>query len=105
MSGRLAAEGRELAAAVRYAAALPRFLRRRMNGDEARRRIRYGVERREEQFLNLLDRAVYRNPTSPYVPILRAAGAELGDVERLVREDGLEAALSRLGRGSERRGA
>jgi hypothetical protein len=96
VSGRLAAEGRELAAAVRYAAALPRFLRQRMSLGDARRRIRAGVERREEQFLDLLERAVYANPRSPYVPLLQAAGAELGDVERLVRQDGLEAALGRL---------
>nr|AXL05961.1 hypothetical protein A3J42_08560 [uncultured bacterium] len=96
MTGRLAAEGRELAAAARYAAALPGFLRRRTSLEESRSRIRDAVGRREEQFLDVLDRAVYGNPTSPYVPLLRAAGAELGDVERLVRADGLEAALGRL---------
>jgi hypothetical protein len=68
-----------------------------MSLDEARGRIRHGVERRDEQFLDVLERAVYGNPRSPYLPLLRAAGIEPGDARRLVQEDGLEAALRRLG--------
>ena len=96
MSRRLGAEGRELAAAARYAASLPAFLRRRMTLEECRGRIREGVARRDEQFLDVLERAVYGRPRSPYLPLLRAAGVELGDARRLVREDGLEPALRRL---------
>ena len=96
MKARLAAEGREVAAAVRYAAAVPRFVRGRTTLEECRRRIAAGVGRREDGFLDLLDRAVFRAPHSPYLPLLRAAGVEHGDVVGLVRGDGLEVALRRL---------
>jgi hypothetical protein len=94
--GRLAAERRELAAATRYAAALPAFLRRRLSLEECRQRIREGAAGREEQFLDVLERGVYGRPESPYMPLLRAAGVELGDAARLVRDVGLEPALGRL---------
>lgn len=53
---------------------------------------------RETRFLDLLDRAVYRQPTSPLLALLRHAGAGHGDVRKLVRDDGLEGALERLRR-------
>ena len=51
---------------------------------------------RESSFLALLERAVYAHPGSPYLPLLRAAGMELGDVRRLAAERGLEGALEEL---------
>jgi len=54
------------------------------------------LARREETFLAVVERAVYANPDNPYRLLLRAAGAELGDVFGLVREHGLEQALERL---------
>jgi hypothetical protein len=44
----------------------------------------------------VLERAVYRNPHSPYRLMLDAASIELRDVTRLVEEHGLEGALARL---------
>jgi len=46
--------------------------------------------------LSVVRRAVYDNPSSPYLPLLQYAGCEYGDVERMVRTDGLEPALGRL---------
>jgi hypothetical protein len=46
--------------------------------------------------LDLADRAIYRNPSSPYLPLLRLAGCEPGDLARLVEMEGVEGALARL---------
>jgi hypothetical protein len=81
---------------ARYARRLRSFVHETLTPEEARRRIREGLEAREERFLTLLELAVYRNPHSPYRLLLEATGAELGDVAALVRERGLEGALERL---------
>jgi hypothetical protein len=86
----------DLAVFVRYARRLPRFLRNTLTREEARRTIEQQLRAREESFLAILDRAVYRNDRSPYRGLLAAAGLVLGDVARLVREFGLEGALARL---------
>jgi hypothetical protein len=39
---------------------------------------------------------VYANPASPYRELLRLAGCEYGDLERLIARDGLEGALRQL---------
>ncbi len=51
------------------------------------------LERREEDFLDVVRRAVYEVPTSPYRALLQWAGCEYGDLVRAVRADGLEGAL------------
>ena len=43
-----------------------------------------------------MKRAVFGRPLSPYRALLQHAGCELGDLERLVRDDGLEGALRTL---------
>jgi hypothetical protein len=51
---------------------------------------------REAAFLDLLLRAVYRNPSSPYLTLLRKAGCAYGNVVELVGAEGLEGTLARL---------
>jgi len=58
--------------------------------------IRRRVENREANFLDLLRRAVYLNPRSPYSRMLKLAQCEYGDLEQSVRRDGLERALEAL---------
>ena len=79
-----------------YAAGLRAFVRTSISPDEARARIERQLHARAETFLDVLDRAVYRTAQSPYRPLLARAGVELGDVQALVRADGVEAALERL---------
>jgi hypothetical protein len=67
-----------------------------MSIEECRRRIRDGLARREENFLQLLEQAVYAHPRSPYRILLEHAGIELGDVAALVHADGVEETLERL---------
>lgn len=81
---------------ARYVRRLPEFLRTTVTPDEARRRVEEALRRREESFLGVLEHGVYANPRSPYRKLLEAAGAELGDVRRMVGELGLEPTLERL---------
>jgi hypothetical protein len=80
----------------RFVTGLPWFLRRRISVDEAWATFEHRLERREHNFLRLLEKGVYGHPRSPYLPLLRAARCELGDVQRLVREAGVEGTLRAL---------
>ncbi len=93
MPGSLRSEASTFA---RFTTALPRYLRNRMTPGEARARLTLALQDRERNFLNVLERGVYGNPASPYRPLLRRARIELGDVQNLVRNDGLESALGTL---------
>jgi hypothetical protein len=86
----------ELSAFARYARRLPGFLRSPIEPSEGRRRIRAWIDRREQSFLDVLERGVYANPGSPYLPLLDAAGIGLGDARTLIAERGLEGALGAL---------
>jgi hypothetical protein len=80
----------------RFAAGLRGYLKRPLTAaDCAAMRARQRASH-EESFLRILEQGVYGNPRSPYRRLLDHAGIELGDVTRLVREDGLEEALGRL---------
>ena len=96
MTSRAVSGARELGASAGFALSTPGFVRRTLTLDRSRELIRAGVEGREERFLTLLRGAVYARPSSPYLPLLRAAGAEFGDVAALVRGRGLEPALGQL---------
>jgi hypothetical protein len=88
----------DLRLAVRFARDLPRFLRHPVTLEEARATLARRRARRADDFLDLVRRAVYAQPGSPYRALLRCARCELGDLERLVRQDGVEAALGVLAR-------
>lgn len=69
------------------------FLRRPVDLAEARVVLQHRLARRHDDFLALVRDAVYAHPRSPYRALLAHAGCEPGDLERLVRREGLEAAL------------
>ncbi|MBA2448831.1 MAG: hypothetical protein H0V51_12475 [Chloroflexi bacterium] len=75
---------------------LPGFLRRPIDPEEARAILRRRLERRELDFLGVVKWAIYEHAGSPYRELLGLAGCEYGDLERLVREQGLEGALHSL---------
>lgn len=60
--------------------------------------VRRRREQRGDEFLALVRRSVYGHAASPYGWLLRRAGCEYGDLERLVRRDGPEGALGALQR-------
>ncbi|HEY7727908.1 MAG TPA: hypothetical protein VID50_05595, partial [Candidatus Eisenbacteria bacterium] len=72
------------------------MLRRPIQIEEARSALRRRLRQREADFLELARWGVYENPESPYHDLLRLAGCELGDLQRLVAQEGLEEALRRL---------
>lgn len=75
---------------------LNRFLQHRLTLDHAKQIVRDRMEHREENFLRLVERSVYGYPRSPYLPLLRMAGCEPGDLRALVKQKGLEDALRAL---------
>jgi hypothetical protein len=72
---------REALESARFLLALPRFLRRPLTVSQARQALQRRFERRADDFLELL-----------------SAGCEYGDLERLVRREGLDHALGILAR-------
>lgn len=81
---------------ARFFGGLPRFLRQRITPDDARRIVIERLNKREDNFLALLDAAIFSRPQSPYQFVLREARCERGDVRKLVTEDGVDAALEKL---------
>jgi hypothetical protein len=86
----------DLAVGARFLGSLPPFLRRRFGVEQAHSILHKRLERREDDFLALIGRAVYEQEDSPYRVILRSIGCEHGDLEYLVRREGVEGALRAL---------
>src|SRR5438046_2850977 len=81
---------------IRFARGLPGHFRLGLTRERAEAVIRERLADRGEHFLRLLERGVFGHSASPYLPLLKAAGCEFGDVAAMVRRDGLEAALDAL---------
>ncbi len=86
----------DASAAAVLSTALPRFLRHRLTFETSLAAQRYRLETREASWVAFVRAAVYGHPRSPYHRLLRRAGCELGDLERLARQEGLEGALRYL---------
>ena len=86
----------DLVRKLRFFVHLPAYLRNPLTIAEARSILRRRLEQREEDFLNLIKFAVFGNPTSPYRALLQQAGCEYGDIDRLVKQEGLEGGLLKL---------
>jgi hypothetical protein len=87
---------RDVLAGAGFVWALQGLLRRPIRLHEAQALVRHRLGSRAADFLALAQRTIFANPSSPYRTLLRIAGCEAGDLEALVRRDGLEAALSTL---------
>jgi hypothetical protein len=59
---------------ARFALGLRRFLNKTLTLEEARSVVCRRLEQRNENFVRIVDRAVYRNPRSPYLVLLKQAG-------------------------------
>lgn len=80
----------------RFVSGLRGFLQEPISIEACRRVIRERLDRRAESFIGLVTRAVYTQPDSPYGRLLRHAGIESGDLDRLVQAEGVEGALGHL---------
>lgn len=58
--------------------------------------VRRMIENREENFLYLMRRVVFNNPSNPYHSLFKWAGCTLADLEESVRKNGLEPTLESL---------
>lgn len=75
---------------------LPAYLRRPVTLDQARTRLAEGLRDRESLFLDKVRLDIFGYPERPYAQLMRCAGCEYGDIEALVRRDGLDATLHTL---------
>ena len=82
--------------AIRFASRLRRYVSTPVDALAARHEVRARLDRREAAFLELIAQAVYGRRESVYRRLVVHAGIELGDVEGLVKEHGLEGALAHL---------
>jgi hypothetical protein len=81
---------------ARFAIGLYGFMRNPTSLAAARASIRRQLAERETSFLDVMKRAVYARPDSPYLRLLRHAGIGLGDLEAMVASYGLRATLQSL---------
>jgi hypothetical protein len=81
---------------LKFVGDVVQFLRHPITLTEAHATIRQRLAERESDFLHLARRAIYGLPNSAYLELLRLIGCEFGDLERLVRQEGLEQALQSL---------
>jgi hypothetical protein len=80
----------------RFACGLRNFLRHTINLEEARFIVQQRLMEREINFLRLITKGIYGYPRSPYLPLLKLAQVELGDIKTMVRDKGLENTLLAL---------
>jgi hypothetical protein len=80
----------------RLAWGLRKFLREPITLEQSREIIRQRLQNREQNLLAMVKRAIYDNEASPYLKLLKWAGCEYGDFEKMVRSDGIEPALRKI---------
>ena len=86
----------EVSALAGFMRGLPGFLRLRITPEQARAVVLRRMRERESNFLASMERGVFGNPRSPYRAMLRMAGCELGDIQRMLNASGLEDTLRNL---------
>src|SRR5262245_7391331 len=83
---------------LRFALGARRFCRDVVTVPRALEIVRARQRNREQLLIDTLRGAVFGRRRSPYAALLRSAGCELGDVERLAHAEGVEGALETLRR-------
>jgi hypothetical protein len=83
-------------APIRYFRDIEAFLRHTLTLEEAREIVERQFEARVDYFVYTMRHAVFARPSSPYCRLLRHAGIEMGDIERMARDIGLEGLLEHL---------
>ncbi|NNE09606.1 MAG: hypothetical protein HKN20_13685, partial [Gemmatimonadetes bacterium] len=81
---------------ARFGLGFPAFLKQKLTVPEAQAIVRERLQQREENFLRILRVGIFGYEKSPYHPLFRHAGVAYADLERMVREKGLEPTLRAL---------
>jgi hypothetical protein len=80
----------------RFAWGLRSFLRHTLTLEEAKAILQKRMAEREENFLRLVRKGIFGYSNSPYLPLLKLAQCEMGDIEKMIRDKGLEGTLMAL---------
>ncbi|UCG22667.1 MAG: hypothetical protein JSW55_10825 [Chloroflexota bacterium] len=72
------------------------FLRETISLNDAREIVQRRQEQREANFLSWVEQGIYGFARSPYLPMLKLAGCELGDIRNMVQDKGLNKTLMAL---------
>lgn len=77
---------------------LKKYLKDPITLEQSRRVIENRLTNKSNNLLTIAQKTIYENigGNSPYLPMLKMAGCEYGDLERMVLSDGIEAALGKL---------
>ena len=86
----------EIGLSLRFLRDYPRFLQTPLTPNECRRRINTKIASREASFLEIIDRAVFRRPDSPYHRLMQSAGIEPQRIKEWVDRLGIEGTLATL---------
>lgn len=81
---------------ARYMAGLRGYLRDTVTLDQAKAAIQQRLRERDTNFLRLVEKGIYGHEGSPYLPLLKLAGVEMGDLRMMVRDRGVEGTLRAL---------
>jgi hypothetical protein len=81
---------------ARFAWGLRGFLRETITLEEAKAIVQRRLAEREDNFLRLVEKGIFGYPRSPYLPLLKLAQVEPGDIQTMVRSKGLEDTLRAL---------
>jgi len=81
---------------TRFAWGLRGFLRHTISLEEAKEIVRQRMVERDKNFLRLIERGVFGYSRSPYLPLFELAQVELGDIQKMVLDKGLEGTLHAL---------
>src|SRR4030042_1476869 len=77
----------------RFAWGLRGFLKHTLTLEETKAIIKKRMEERELNFLRLVRKGIFDYPKSPYLPLMKLAQCEMGDIENMVKTRGLENTL------------
>jgi hypothetical protein len=86
----------QLVAYWRFGQGLRGFLKEPITLEHSREIIKQGLQNRERNLLTLVKRAIYDKEDSPYIKLLKVAGCEYGDFEKMVQLGGIEPTLLKL---------
>ena len=86
----------QLEAYWHFAWGLRSFIKEPVTLEQSREIVRQRLQNREQSLLAVVKRAIYDNKASPYLKLLRLAGCEYGDFEKMVHSDGIESTLKKI---------
>ena len=81
---------------ARFAWGLRGFLKHTITLEEAKAIVHQRMKERETNFLRLVKRGIFGYLKSPYLPLMKLAQCDLGDIENMLRNKGLKGTLMAL---------